>query len=97
MYWRIVYNRYFLLDSKSSFENTQCNCTKKHGYPPWCSTLHGSIKSICILDGGLKARPCPGAKRLEFGGKTHNDYFSSDPSVCKKAERKCYSSSIIIS
>ena len=47
-----------------------------------------SRESICILDGGLKARPCPGAKRFEIHGRTYDDYFSSDLSVCSKAERK---------
>ena len=82
-----------LLDNKVNFENTYCNCSGHYGgMPPWCGQwARDSNVSFCILNGRLKSRLCPGAKRLKISGEVFDEYFSSDPSVCKRAARRYHS------
>ena len=74
--------------TKIKYMNEYCTCTEEHGYPPWCKELSNYINgSFCALKGGLKSKHCPGAIRLQFGGRLIDNYFSSHPDVCSKSER----------
>ena len=71
-------------DAKEEYEDTYCNCTTKAGSVPWCGKWSSKInESYCVLNGGLQAKHCPGARLLKS-----DDYISSHPSVCNKSERK---------
>ena len=81
----------FVSDNKILFENTYCNCTTDNNRLPWCERWSSQINSLyCVLNGGIMSRSCPGATRLGINGRLVNEFFSSDSSICKRAERRSF-------
>ena len=80
---------FLILDNKTTSTTTFCNCTEKYGLPAWCGIWINTINTpVCILNGGLTSKLCPGATRLYVHGKPVDDYFSSAMTVCNKSSRK---------
>ena len=78
----------FILDSRKTYENNNCNCSEKYNFPSWCQRWEAKINmSFCVLNGGLKSKLCPGALQLKVKGKSVDDYISSDTSICNEAAR----------
>ena len=71
------------------YENKYCNCTARFGIQSWCKKWSSSMDdSFCILNGGVLSGFCPGSWQLTIGGEKYDEYLSSDPFTCNKAESK---------
>ena len=78
-----------VLENQKTYENRYCTCAASREYPLWCRKWSATYnKSYCILNGGLKSKYCPGARRFQIDGRIVDNYFSSHPAVCRKSERK---------
>ena len=79
----------FISDTKRSYQNAYCNCAEKYEVQPWCAKWSNNTKKLfCILNGGLASKYCPGARRLRLDGQQLDDYFTSNPTICTRGERK---------
>ena len=74
---------------------THCQCgqlDKYHNPVSNCKTWFASLPPLCFLKGGLSARYCPGARKLQ-GTDT---YLTSDDSICNanKGKYSCLTTSM---
>ena len=62
---------------------------RKFGAEAWCGKWSTSFdESFCILNGGSQSVFCPGAWQLTINGQYVDNYYSTDPLICQKAESK---------